>query len=104
MRFMKILLVCLASVLLLGITAHHGAVVGGATKPQQKPFIVADGGDPLPRPPLVADGGDPLSRPAIEADGGDPLPRPPLVADGGDPLPRPTLRRALGAGGVSLPG
>jgi hypothetical protein len=82
MRFAKILLVCLGSALLVGMSTNHRSLAGSTLKPLRTPLIIADGGDPLPRPPLVADGGDPLPRPPQRTkfvDGGDPLPRPPLA-------------------------
>ena len=65
MRFMKILSVCFALVLLVSATRHHGSAVVGAAKPRLKPFIAADGGEPPPIPPLTADGGEPLPIPPL---------------------------------------
>ncbi len=73
MRFVKILLVCLGLVLLAGISAEHGSVVGGTAKLLQKPSIVVNRGDSLSQPSLVADGSEPFPTPPSFAGGSEPF-------------------------------
>ena len=97
MRFVKLVLVSCAVVLLAGAIFHERAAANGnAGQPQLK----ADGGAPLPRPPQYLDGGAPLPRPPQFLDGGAPLPRPPQIAEGVALRPLPLakgLRPAIAA-------
>lgn|SRR5712691_10789575 len=89
MRFVRLLVMSCAVVLLAGAIFHDRATANGNVG---QPKLQADGGAPLPRPPQIADGGAPLPRPPQFLDGGAPLPRPPQMADGGAPLPRPNAK------------
>jgi hypothetical protein len=88
MRFTKILLVCLGSVLLAGLAANPFAGAANVGNPLLT-TILADGGAPPPIPPVMADGGAPPPIPPVMADGGAPPPIPPVMADGGAPPPIP---------------
>ncbi len=88
MRFVRLLVMLCAVLLLAGAIFHERATANGNAG---QPKLKVDGGAPLPRPPQVADGGAPLLRLSLVADGTAPLPRPPQFLDGGASLPRPSL-------------
>jgi hypothetical protein len=79
MRFTKILLVCLGSILLAGLAANPFAEAANVGNPLLT-TILADVGAPPPIPPVMADGGAPPPIPPVMADGGAPPPIPPTAS------------------------